>query len=84
MTRRVRRVVHMVLACGVVYVVSYLALRMTHVEVWSHDGHPYVIIPPPARLLYYVFRPMMHVDGAVTGMRFHIGPHRSRENAADK
>jgi hypothetical protein len=28
------------------------------------------------RLLYYLWRPLTYVDGAMTGMRFHIGPHR--------
>lgn len=29
-----------------------------------------------AILLYIAFRPLSFLDGLVTGMRFHIGPHR--------
>jgi hypothetical protein len=58
------------------YVGSYVAFRQTHVETWERDGRTYVIVPIGARLLYYVYRPVMYVDQAATGMRFHIGPHR--------
>ena len=65
-------------ACLVaLYVGSYVAVRQAHVETWERDGHRYVIVPTNARLLYYVYRPIMYLDQAVTGMRFHIGPHRA-------
>jgi hypothetical protein len=56
------------------YVGSYLLLRGTHVETWERDSHAYVIVPTTS--VYYLYRPIMYVDGSVTGMRFHIGPHR--------
>jgi len=58
------------------YLGSYVALRQTQVETWEHDGRRYVIIPAAARVLYYLYRPVMYADQAATGMRFHIGPHR--------
>ena len=58
------------------YVGAYLVFRSNSVEVWPRDGRAYVIVPAEARWLHYVFRPLMYVDGALTGMRFHIGPHR--------
>jgi hypothetical protein len=58
------------------YVGSYVAFRQAHVETWERDGRRYVIVPTAARLLYYFYRPIMYVDQAATGMRFHIGPHR--------
>jgi len=58
------------------YLGSYLVLRQTCAETWERDGHRYVIIPPTGRVLYYLYRPVMYVDQAATGMRFHIGPHR--------
>ena len=58
------------------YVLSYGVFRSSSVEVWPRDGHAYVIVPSEAPWLYYVFRPLMYADGALTGMRFHIGPHR--------
>ena len=61
------------LAC---YVLSYVVFRSNSVEVWPRDGHAYVIVPAEARWLHHVFRPLMYADGLLTGMRFHIGPHR--------
>ena len=58
------------------YVASYVAFRQLHIETWDRDGREYVIVPVGYRALYYAFRPIMYLDGAVTGMRFHVGPHR--------
>jgi hypothetical protein len=58
------------------YVAAYLAFRLTNIEVWDRDRHAYVIFPPGyGGALYYFFRPLTYADGALTGMRFHIGPH---------
>jgi hypothetical protein len=57
-------------------VASYVGFRRSHIETWERDGRAYVIIPPAYRALYFLFRPIMYVDGAATGMRFHVGPHR--------
>jgi hypothetical protein len=44
---------------------------------WQRDQQPYVIFPAGyGALLYYAWRPLSYVDGALTGMRFHIGLHR--------
>jgi hypothetical protein len=60
-----------------VYAGSYLAFRQSNTEVWERDKQAYVIFPTgPGSALYYAWRPLSYVDGAVTGMRFHIGPHR--------
>jgi hypothetical protein len=61
------------LAC---YVLAYVVFRSNSVEVRPRDGHAYVIVPAEARWLHYVFRPLMYADATLTGMRFHIGPHR--------
>ena len=45
-------------------------------EVWEKDGNAYVIFPDDKVYLYYLYRPLSYVDGAVTGMKFHIGQHR--------
>jgi hypothetical protein len=58
------------------YIAGYVTFRLTHTEIWSHNGHPYVIFPDD-KLLYYFFRPLTYLDGAVTGIGFHIGPHRN-------
>ncbi|MCO6511354.1 MAG: hypothetical protein J5I65_11245 [Aridibacter famidurans] len=60
----------------VVYLGSYAVLRYMNSEVWEKDGMTYVIFPENFRALYYLYRPVSYVDGALTGMRFHIGPHR--------
>jgi hypothetical protein len=60
----------------VVYSISYLMYRSAHVETWRNDGKDYLIFPEEQRWVYYLFRPATYVDGALTGMQFHIGPHR--------
>ena len=58
------------------YVVAYAGFRATHVEVWQTDKRPYVIFPAQSPWLYYAFRPLTYLDGTLTGMGFHLGPHR--------
>jgi hypothetical protein len=58
------------------YVLSYSGLRVSWTEVWEKDGSAYMIFPLGAEWVYYLFRPLVYVDGAVTGLRFHIGPHQ--------
>lgn len=77
--RRTKKLIVLVLLCAAVYAGSYVWFRGTHVEVWSQDGREYVIVPLGARLLYYVYRPIMYLDATATGIRFHIGPHRTGE-----
>jgi hypothetical protein len=61
---------------SVLYLGSYLGLRATHREVWVRDGKDYLIFPRDWPALYYLFRPLTYLDGALTGLQFHIGPHR--------
>lgn len=58
------------------YLGSYLAFRSLNAQVWEKDGMTYVIFPENFKAIYYLYRPMTYIDGALTGMRFHIGPHR--------
>jgi hypothetical protein len=60
----------------VVYLASYAALRVTQAETWEGDGQTYVIFPGSAPWLYFAFRPLAYMDGQLTEMRFHIGPHQ--------
>lgn len=71
---RANKIAIWLLALILLYVCTYLAYRSTHTEVWSRDGKPYVIFG--SSLSYYFFRPASYLDGALTGMSFHIGPHR--------
>ena len=46
-------------------------------EIWDRDKRAYVIFPESyGRPLYYAWRPLSHLDTALTGMQHHIGPHR--------
>jgi len=67
----------LVLLLFATYVGSYAAFRRTNQEVWQKDRQTYVIFPSGAigRTLYYAWRPLSYADGALTGIRFHIGPH---------
>ena len=67
--------IRMVLVAALaIYVAGYLVFRQTHIEVWDRDQQDYVIFPGNA--LFYLWRPLSYVDGAVTGMQCHIGPHQ--------
>jgi hypothetical protein len=57
-----------------IYVATYVWLHASHVERWDRDGRDYVILPN-STVVYYVYRPLTHIDAVLTGMRFHIGPH---------
>jgi hypothetical protein len=70
-----KRFVVVVVALFVVYVGTYVWLRGSHVERWDRDGHDYVILPQ-STAIYYLYRPLTYLDARLTGMRFHIGPHR--------
>ena len=59
-----------------VYIGTYLYFRNTHIELWSKDGHSYVIFPSDNPFLYYYFRPLTYIDGLLTGMKFHKGSHQ--------
>ena len=65
-----------ILVVALFYVFSYVWFRQTRIEVWEKDGNAYVIFPDDKVYLYYLYRPLSYVDGAATGMKFHIGQHR--------
>jgi hypothetical protein len=72
----VKRLLLILVVLLVAYMGSYAWFRSAHVERWDRDGRDYVIFPQqPA--LYYLYRPLTYLDARLTGMRFHIGPHRS-------
>jgi len=64
------------LVAVLIYVGSYALFRTVNSQVWADDGRVYVIFPENMPVLYYAYRPLSYLDGALTGMRFHIGPHR--------
>ena len=60
----------------VIYIVGYAVLRTLNAEVWAKDGQTYVIFPEDPPELYMIYRPLAYLDNRLTGMQFHIGPHR--------
>lgn len=71
-----KRSLLMLVVLVVVYLGSYVWFRSAYTERWDRDGRDYVIfLQQPA--LYYLYRPLTYLDARLTGMRFHIGPHRS-------
>lgn len=58
-----------------IYVGSYFIFRQMHVEIWEKDNREYVIFPEN-KMIYYLFRPFVLIDGKLTNMQFHIGQHR--------
>lgn len=58
------------------YFSTYFLIRLTRAEIWEKDGNAYVIYPEDKVYLYYLHRPLSYVDGAITGMKFHIGRHK--------
>jgi hypothetical protein len=71
-----RRLVRWIAALLILYVAGYVLFRQVNIEVWAKDGHAYVMFPEKAAWTFYAFRPLTYIDSALTGMRFHIGPHR--------
>jgi len=65
----------LIIAAGV-YVACYIVFRIMNSEVWAEDGNKYVVYPQNPIAVYYVFRPLSYLDGFLTGMRSHIGPHQ--------
>lgn len=74
MTPRLRRTFTIFGVAACLYLGTYLLYRSANTEVWARDGQRYVIFG--SRLTYYLYRPATTVDGAITQMRFHIGPHQ--------
>lgn len=60
---------------GLIYLLSYFLIRWTRTEIWEKDGNAYVIFPADKVYLYYFYRPLSCIDGALTGIKFHIGQH---------
>jgi len=74
---KIKRVILiLILTVVLLYALSYVWFRQTRTEIWEKDGNAYVIFPYDKVYLYYLYRPITYVDGAITGMRFHIGQHR--------
>jgi glyoxylase-like metal-dependent hydrolase (beta-lactamase superfamily II) len=71
-----KRAIGLLVAVLVIYGLAYAVLRARWAERWDHDGQTYVLFPEGAPWTYYAFRPIAYADGALTGIRFHIGPHR--------
>ena len=57
------------------YFLSYIIFRQTHIEIWEKDEQAYVIFPEN-KIVYYIFRPATYLDEKLTDMKFHIGQHR--------
>ena len=74
---KIKRVIIIsILIAVLLYAISYIWFRQTRAEVWEKDGNAYVIFPEDKVYLYYLYRLLSYVDGAVTGMKFHIRQHR--------
>jgi hypothetical protein len=71
-----RRLVRWIAVLLVLYIAAYIVFRQMSIEVWEKDKQAYVIFPERAAWTYYLFRPLVLADARLTGMRFHIGPHR--------
>jgi hypothetical protein len=72
---QVKRFLLIAIGVLIAYVGSYAGFRASHIERWDRDGMDYVIFPKNPTL-YYLYRPLTYLDARITGMRFHIGPHR--------
>jgi len=60
----------------ILYLLSYGLFRTLRSEVWAEDNNTYVIYPSSPIALYYAYRPLAYIDGLVTGVGTHVGPHR--------
>lgn len=59
-----------------IYCAAYIFVRQSYTVILNHYGDTEVIFPEDEIYIYYFYRPLSYVDGALTGMKFHIGQHR--------
>jgi hypothetical protein len=71
-----RYLLRIALICAALHTLGYIVFRVANAELYPEDNQICVIFPEGNLALWYLFRPLTYVDAAVTGMRFHIGPHR--------
>jgi hypothetical protein len=60
------------------YVMTYIAFRVTHIETWEKDHNRYLIFPADAGVgaaLYEFWRPLSYADEQITGVKSSVGPH---------
>jgi hypothetical protein len=65
-----------ILSILMLYALSYFIFRTTNIEASEKDNIEYVIFPKSQKWIYYLFRPLTYIDGNLTEMKFHIGPHQ--------
>ena len=70
----VRNLVGLLVSLAIVYGALYLAYRFPNTQNWGDE--PVVVFG--SRASYLFFRPAAYIDGNLTGMRFHLGPHREQ------
>jgi hypothetical protein len=70
-----KKIIIFILGVLLLYIASYILVCRAHIEIWEKDKNAYVIFPEN-KILYYMYRPISLIDGKLTGMRFHIGPHQ--------
>jgi hypothetical protein len=68
-----------VLLLFAIYAGSYAIFRQTNQDVWPND-ETHVIFPSGVigQVLYSAWRPLLHLDSALTGIRFHVRAHPRR------
>jgi hypothetical protein len=69
-----KRTLTLAAVAAFLYLAAYTAYRLTHTQVWVGDGKPYVSFW--SKRMWYLFRPLTRLDGAVTGIGAHLGPRR--------
>jgi hypothetical protein len=70
-----RKILTTILILFFIYLFGYIFIRQTHIEIWEKDKKAYVIFPQD-KILYYMYRPLSLIDGKITGIGIHIGPHQ--------
>lgn len=74
--KKILKPVFFIVLIFLIYIVGYIWFRNAHIQVWEKDRQAYVIFPANRLVVYYFYRPLTYIDGFMTGMRFHMGPHR--------
>ena len=77
MKSRFKKPVALLTAALLLYIATYFFFRQSRSMVLATEHQTYVMFPTRPLALYYFYRPLTYVDGMLTGMRFHIGPHQA-------
>ncbi len=63
-----RKIITVTLAALLLYALSYVYFRQTHLEWWESENKTYLVIGAYEWRFYYIYRPLIIIDCSITGI----------------